>query len=43
MRSLVGVDRAGGPDALFEGKENVIESIFDTPESVHSGLVRKAG
>ncbi|MFP4029809.1 MAG: type I restriction-modification enzyme R subunit C-terminal domain-containing protein [Candidatus Brocadiia bacterium] len=34
---------AGGPDALFAGRENVIEGIFNTLESVHSGLVRQAG
>ena len=30
---------AGGPEALFGGKENVIEGIFDTLKAVQSGLV----
>ncbi len=34
---------AGGPDALFDGKENVIEEIFETLEAVHSELNAKAG
>ena len=29
---------AGGPDALFDGKEKVIKDIFNTLDSVHSGL-----
>ncbi len=29
---------AGGPDALFAGKENVIEGIFEKLEAIHSGL-----
>ena len=33
---------AGGPDALFEGKENVIEGIFERLEAVHSELDVKA-
>ena len=34
---------AGGPDALFGGKENVIEGIFEKLKAVNSGLVAKAG
>ena len=34
---------SGGPDALFAGKENVIEGIFDKLEAVHSGLISRAG
>jgi type I restriction enzyme R subunit len=34
---------AGGPDALFAGKDKVIEGIFDTLKAVHSKLVAKAG
>ncbi len=34
---------AGGPDALFGGKENVIEGIFETLEAAHSELTAKAG
>jgi type I restriction enzyme R subunit len=34
---------AGGPDALFDGKENVIEGIFEKLEAVHSELIAKAG
>ncbi len=34
---------AGGPDALFVGRENVIEGIFDTLETVHSWLGKEAG
>jgi len=26
---------AGGPDALFEGREKVIEGIFDALKAVH--------
>ena len=33
---------AGGPDALFAGRENVIEGIFGTLEAVHSELARLA-
>ncbi|MFW6374516.1 MAG: DEAD/DEAH box helicase family protein, partial [Thermodesulfobacteriota bacterium] len=29
---------AGGPDALFAGKETVIDGIFDTLEEIHAGL-----
>ncbi|MFT4589535.1 MAG: type I restriction enzyme R subunit, partial [Limisphaerales bacterium] len=29
---------AGGPDALFAGKENVIEGIFDALKSVEPNL-----
>ena len=32
---------AGGPDALFMGKENVIEGIFEALSSVHSVLEKK--
>ena len=28
----------GGPDALFAGKEDVIEGIFETLESARAGL-----
>jgi type I restriction enzyme R subunit len=31
---------AGGPDALFGGKEKVIEGIFERLKSAHSGLTR---
>ena len=34
---------AGGPEALFGGKENVIEGIFDTLKEVQSGLMVKTG
>ena len=34
---------AGGPEALFGGKKNVIEGIFDTLKAVQSGLTVKAG
>ena len=34
---------AGGPDALFGGRENVIEGIFERLDRVNSGLVAKAG
>ena len=34
---------AGGPEALFGGKKNVIEGIFDTLKAVQSGLMVKAG
>ena len=33
----------GGPEALFGGKKNVIEGIFDTLKAVQSGLMVKAG
>lgn len=32
----------GGPDALFAGKDNVVEGIFDTLAAVHSGLDGRA-
>ena len=34
---------ADGPEALFGGKENVIEGIFDTLRAVQSGLMVKTG
>ena len=34
---------AGGPDALFAGRENVIEGIFDTLQEVQSGLTERTG
>ncbi len=34
---------AGGPDALFGGKENVIEGIFDRLRALESGLRAKTG
>ena len=34
---------AGGPEALFGGKENVIEGIFDTLKEVQSGLTVNTG
>ena len=34
---------AGGPDALFGGRENVIEGIFEKLKAVHSGLSARAG
>ena len=34
---------AGGPEALFGGKKNVTEGIFDTLKAVQSGLMVKAG
>ena len=34
---------AGGPEALFGGRKNVIEGIFDTLKTVQSGLMVKAG
>ncbi|EAR23081.1 type I restriction-modification enzyme R subunit C-terminal domain-containing protein [Nitrococcus mobilis] len=33
---------AGGPDALFAGKEIVIEGIFQQLDTIHSGLVGQA-
>lgn len=33
---------AGGPDALFAGKETVIEGIFEQLDTIHSGLVGQA-
>jgi type I restriction enzyme R subunit len=29
---------AGGPEALFTGKENIIDGIFDALQTVHAGL-----
>ena len=34
---------AEGPDALFDGRENVIAGIFDRLEAVHSELTAEAG
>ena len=34
---------AGGPDALFGGKENVIEGIFEKLKAVNSGLDASVG
>ena len=34
---------AGGPDALFDGKENVIEDIFEKLKAVSSVEVQGAG
>ena len=34
---------AGGPEALFGERQNVIEGIFDTLKAVQSGLIVKAG
>ena len=34
---------AGGPDALFAGKENVIEGIFEKLKAVNSELIGKIG
>ena len=34
---------AGGPDALFDGKENVIEGIFEKLKAVNSGLIANVG
>ncbi len=34
---------AGGPDALFEGRENVIEGIFATLKTVRESLDRSSG
>jgi hypothetical protein len=31
------------PDALFDGRENVIEGIFEKLRKASSGLVAKAG
>ena len=33
----------GGPDELFNGKENVIEGIFQKLEEVNTGVTAKAG
>ncbi len=29
---------AGGPDALFDGRENVVAGIFETLDAINSGL-----
>lgn len=34
---------SGGPDALFEGKDNVIEGIFEKIASINSNLDAAAG
>ena len=34
---------AGGPEALFGGKENVVEGIFEKLKAMDSGLTVKAG
>ena len=34
---------AGGPDALFGGKENVIEGIFEKLKAVESELIARVG
>lgn len=34
---------AEGPDALFGGKENVIEGIFEKLEEIRAGLGAEAG
>jgi len=34
---------AGGPDALFGGKENVIEGIFEKLRQVNSGVIARNG
>ena len=34
---------AGGPDALFDGRERVIEGIFGKLREVSSGLETKVG
>jgi type I restriction enzyme R subunit len=34
---------SGGPDALFHGKPTVVQGIFDTLESVNSGVGDVAG
>jgi type I restriction enzyme, R subunit len=34
---------AGGPDALFDGKENVIEGIFEKLKAVNSEVIASAG
>lgn len=33
----------GGPDAPFDGKENVIEGIFEKLKAVNSELITSAG
>ena len=34
---------SGGPDALFAGKENVIEGIFEKLQAINSKVIPKAG
>ena len=34
---------AGGPDAPFDGKENVIEGIFEQLKAVNSELIASDG
>jgi type I restriction enzyme R subunit len=34
---------AGGPDAPFDGKENVIEGIFRKLEAINSQLIANVG
>lgn len=34
---------SGGPDGLFEGRENVIDGVFETLKQLHSQLDKKAG
>ena len=34
---------AGGPDALFAGKDKVVEGIFNSLKAAHAGLVERAG
>lgn len=34
---------SGGPEALFAGREGIIEGIFEKLEAVHSGLAARAG
>ncbi len=34
---------AGGPDALFDGKENVIEGIFEKLKAVNSEVIQEVG
>ncbi len=34
---------AGGPEQLFQGKENVIQGLFDRLESMSADLERKVG
>ena len=29
---------AGGPDALFDGREHVVAGIFETLDTINSGL-----
>ena len=34
---------AGGPKELFAGKDKVITGIFDALETIHTGLITRAG